>query len=81
MRIIQAAKKTDEFVTSCYRCGSVLGVREVDLKWINMDWAFGCPVCGATNDIDGNKDDLFPWKLEESKDAKAVPGGDTVREY
>lgn len=80
MRIIKAAKKTDEFITSCKQCKSILGVREVDLKWINMNWAFECPVCDIINNIDNDKAELFPWIMEDENDWE-LPSDNTMREY
>lgn len=80
MRIIKAAKRPEEYITSCHRCHSVLGVREVDIEWINADWTFECPVCGIKNQIDQDISELFPWQLEEVEDEK-ISDNHIVREY
>ena len=77
MRIIKAAKKTDEIVDTCDTCGSVLGLKETDVKWYSSSWSYTCPVCNSTNyfDVD-SKLELFPWLVEEKN---AIPSDNPVR--
>ena len=75
MRIIKAAKKTDEYTTSCDNCGSVLGIRRNDLMNNTMaddnnceEWAYYCGVCSCLNHITGSISKLFPWIMEDEND-------------
>ena len=79
MRIINAAKKTDEIVATCATCHSVLGVREVDVKWYSSSWSYVCPVCCATNYFDiENKLELFPWIMEDKNE---IQSDNSVRKH
>lgn len=80
MRIIKAAKKVDEYIINCPYCGSLLGIREVDLQWSAGAWSYCCPVCSFNNHIDMEKSEMFPWKME-GENGRELPSGDTVREY
>ena len=75
MRIIKAAKKIDEYTTTCNNCGSILGIRRNDLSNNtrkddneNEDWTYFCGVCSCRNHLTGTISDLFPWKMEDEYD-------------
>lgn len=75
MRIIKAAKKTDEFIVTCNNCGSILGIRRNDLNNSTRrddveceDWTYFCGVCSCKNHLMGTLTDLFPWVMEDEND-------------
>ena len=77
MRIIKAAKKTDEIVETCDTCGSVLGIKEIDVRWYDSSWTFICPVCTAVNYLDAEeKSELFPWIMEDKDE---ISSNNTMR--
>lgn len=77
MRIIKAAKKTDEFITECGHCDSIIGITPSDVRWGNGSYRFDCPVCNHINDLGyDDLDDMFPWIMEEDDE---VPGDNSVR--
>ena len=79
MRIIKAAKRTDEFITECGRCGSIVGINEEDVRWGNGSYRFDCPVCNRTNDLGyDDLEDMFPWIMEDEDEAS---GYNSVRQY
>lgn len=72
MRIIKAAKKTDEFITTCNNCGSILGIMRNDLSNNSMvgdseckKWTYCCGVCRCMNHLAGELSELFPWFMED----------------
>lgn len=81
MRIIQAAKKPEEVMMACKICQSVLGIRESDLKYSDMDWMFTCPVCNSKNIISVDRDELFPWRLEKVYEAKELSDNHFMRQH
>lgn len=75
MRIIKAAKKTDEFITTCNNCGSILGIKRNDLSNNAMiddnkcdEWTYYCGVCKCCNHLNGSLHKLFPWIMEDEND-------------
>ena len=69
MRIIKAAKRTEEYVTVCSNCRSILGLTVGDLSNESSGFSFYCAVCGCRNHIKAEyKDTLFPWMMEEEED-------------
>ena len=72
MRIIKAAKKKDELVVTCDTCKSIIGLREVDVRWYNDAWSYTCPVCSAINYfVTEDKSDLFPWIMEDENEVQS----------
>lgn len=66
MRIIRAASKVKEAVLDCPNCGSILGIEEDDIRYMDMCYKVFCPVCeNWFGDL--NKNVLFPWKMEGEK--------------
>ena len=85
MRIIKSAKKTDEYITTCNNCGSILGLRRNDLSHNSMiddnkcsEWTYYCGVCQCMNHITGSLHTLFPWKMEDEDD-RQLPGDNFMR--
>lgn len=83
MRIIKAAKKTEEFTDICENCGSVLGIRRNDLNNYTHDtddaceeWVYYCGVCQAQNHVIGKLSELLPWIMEDENE---IPRDNTVR--
>ena len=77
MRIIKAAKKTDEYITTCNNCGSILGIKRNDLNNYTRkddvgceDWTYYCGVCSCQNHLKGILSDFFPWIMEDENDRK-----------
>ena len=75
MRIIKAAKKTDEYITTCNNCGSILGIKRNDLSNNTRiddnecnEWIYYCEVCRCCNHLKGSLNVLFPWIMEEEND-------------
>ena len=69
MRIIKAAKKKDELIDTCGKCQSIIGLREVDVRWYNSAWSYTCPVCNSVNYFSSaDKATLFPWIMEDEND-------------
>ncbi len=69
MRIIKAAKKTDEYVTTCDNCKSVLGIGKNDITQERRDIYYYCAICGCKNHLQCQEiSELFPWKMEETND-------------
>jgi hypothetical protein len=69
MRIIKAAKKRDELIDTCDTCQSIIGLREVDVRWYSSAWSYVCPVCNNTNYFTAeDKATLFPWIMEDEND-------------
>ena len=75
MRIIKAAKKADEFITTCNNCGSILGIMRNDLSNNSMvsdsecrKWTYYCDVCHCINHLTGELSELFPWFMEDEND-------------
>ena len=75
MRIIKAAKKTDEYITTCNNCGSILGIKRNDLSNNTRiddnkcdEWTYYCEVCRCCNHLKGSLNTLFPWIMEEEND-------------
>lgn len=75
MRIIKAAKRTDEYITTCNNCGSILGIKRNDLSNNTRiddnncdEWTYYCGVCQCCNHLKGSLHKLFPWIMEEEND-------------
>lgn len=88
MRIIKAAKKVDEYITTCNNCGSILGIKRNDLFNNTMkddnkceEWIYDCEVCQYSNHLTSSLHNLFPWIMEEEVNDGKIPGSDTMREY
>jgi len=84
MRIIKAAKKTDEYITTCNNCGSILGLKRNDLNNSTRkddaeceDWTYFCGVCSCKNHITETISKLFPWIMEDENDRK-LQGDNTL---
>jgi hypothetical protein len=78
MRIIKAAKQMEEHITTCRHCKSMLGIKATDLEWGCGCWVYNCSVCGDTNEIQEDKNSLFPWKMEDEYDRR-LQGDNPVR--
>lgn len=79
MRIIKAAKKTDEFITECEHCGSIVGINEDDVNWGYKSYCFNCPVCDHAIDLGCDRlDDMFPWIMENEDEASS---NNSMRQY
>jgi len=78
MRIIRAASKVKEATVDCPNCGSILGVEEDDIRYMDMSHKVFCPVC-ETWFGDLNTNVLFPWKMED--DNNEVSSGNSVRQH
>lgn len=77
MRIIKAAKKTDEFIAVCGHCNSIVGITADDVRWGNGSYRFTCPVCDHTIDLGYDElDDMFPWIMEEENE---IPSDNPMR--
>jgi len=88
MRIIKAAKKVDEYITTCNNCGSTLGIRRNDLVNNTMvdddkceEWIYYCGVCQYGNHLTGSLHNLFPWIMEEEVNDGEIPSSDIVRQH
>lgn len=78
MRIIKAARKTDEYITTCNNCGSILGIKRNDLSNNAMiddnkcnEWTYYCGVCQCCNHLKGSLHTLFPWTMEEVNEVQS----------
>ena len=79
MRIIKAAKKTDEYVTTCDNCKSVLGIKSSDIGQGRKEIYYYCAVCGCKNLLPCKEiEELFPWEMEETND-KELQSDNSVR--
>lgn len=88
MRIIKAAKKIDEYITTCNNCGSILGLKRNDLSNGTMiddsqcdNWMYCCEVCKSCNHINDSLHKLFPWTMEEEIDDREISDNNTLRKY
>jgi len=77
MRIIQAAKRKEESVKTCYKCRSVFGIELGDQHYDNADdrYYVNCPICGTSISILA-PDKEFPWELKEVNE---VQGDNSMR--
>lgn len=66
MRIIQAAKRKEESVKTCYKCHSVFVIELGDQHYDSVEDRYYviCPICGTSIDILA-LDKEFPWELKE----------------
>ena len=86
MRIIKAATRIDEHITTCANCGSYLGLKRSDLSndsrrddSLNEDWRYYCAVCNSVNHITGKLNKLFPWMMEDNVNDGQIQSNNTLR--